>query len=319
VSILRRSRGRIRRITAGTAVALLVAVTAYAAPALADPQDDQQDDPELQQQIDPDQEVAEDETVLDLGHVDMGPRFQDGEWTLMVHDDTELAGSVWRYLDRTVVQVLDASQVTVPEDEEYSFLGAEPGEKVHVVPQTQNTDVVWLGWNTQDPEVMDQLDRGVTLTMGHVTGPGDLLVYLQAGGFGEPDVLWDSREASGQDLWVDVNTHTHANWVFTEPGVYLVEITATADLIDGETVSDTQYLRFAVGDETDAQEAMTAEPEKAPEGSDGANTEDDGESAISSAVWWIALTVVIVLLLATVVVVVVVRARRAKRRALSER
>lgn len=314
-----RSRDRLRWVTAGMAGALLVGMMAYAAPVLADPQDDQQDDPELEQQIDPDQEVSEDETALDLGHVDMGPRFQDGEWTLMVHDDTELAGSVWRYLDRTVVEVLDASQVTVPDDDEYSFLGAEPGEDVHVIPQTQNPEVVWLGWNTQDPEVMSQVDRGATLTMGHVTGPGELVVYLQAGGFGEPDVLWDSREAPGQDLWVDVNTHTHANWVFTEPGVYLVEITATADLIDGEAVSDTQHVRFAVGDETDTEEAMTAEPEDAPAGSDTENGDNESDSGIPAMVWWIALAVVIVLALVSAAVIVVVRGRRAKRKALAER
>ncbi|OUZ07628.1 hypothetical protein BHE97_16130 [Aeromicrobium sp. PE09-221] len=298
----------------------MIAALIHAGPVHADPQDDQQDDPELEQQIDPDQDVATDETTLETGHVDMGPRFTDGEWTLMVHDDTALDGSVWRYLDRTVMRVLDAGQLTVPDDEAYSFLGAEPGSEVHVVPQTQNADVVWLGWNTQDPEVISRVDRGVTLTMGNVTGPGELLVYLQAGGFGEPDILWDSREAPGQDLWVDVNTHTHANWVFTEPGVYLVQLTATADLIDGASVEDTQYVRFAVGDDTDVDEALTAEAEETPPAGDGDDAaQDDAGAGIPSMVWWIALSVVVVLLLALAVVVSLIRGRRAKQRALAGR
>ncbi len=309
-----------RRSLTALAGVLAIGALTYAVPAHADPQDDQQDDPELEQQIDPDQDLMTDEAALDAGHVDMGPRFQDGEWTLMVHDDTALEGSVWRYLDRTVMRVLDAGQLTVPDDEAYSFLGVEPGAEVHVVPQTQNADVIWLGWNTQDPEVMSRVDRGVTLTMGHVTGPGELMVYLQAGGFGDPDVLWDSRGAPGQDLWVDVNTHTHANWVFTEPGIYLVELTASADLVDGETVEDTQFVRFAVGDDTDVAETLTVEPEETSDDAGGDDeAQEDADSQVPAMVWWMALALVVVFLLVLAVAVSLIGGRRAKQRALAGR
>jgi surface-anchored protein len=46
--------------------------------------------------------------------------------------------------------------------------------------------------------------------------------------------------------------------VFSKPGVYLVQVKIDAELVDGKTVSDTQVLRFAVGSETDAEEAFTA-------------------------------------------------------------
>ncbi|MBM9463637.1 choice-of-anchor M domain-containing protein [Aeromicrobium sp. YIM 150415] len=315
-----RTSSHFRRIGAALAGTLVIGALICAGPVHADPQDDQQDDPELEQRIDPDQDVATDEVALDAGHVDMGPRFSDGTWTLMVHDDTAVEGSVWRPLDRTVMRVLDAGQLTVPEDEAYSFLGVDPGAQVHVVPQTQNPEVVWLGWNTQDPQVMSRVDRGVTLTMGDVTGPGELLVYLQAGGFGDPDVLWDSREAPGQDLWVDVNTHTHANWVFTEPGVYLVELTATADLVDGDRVEDTRYVRFAVGDDTDVDEALAAEPdETTAHDTGGDEAQENSDPAVPALLWWAALAVVVVLLLALAVVLSLIRGRRAKRRALAGR
>ncbi|WP_314705637.1 TIGR03769 domain-containing protein, partial [Rothia mucilaginosa] len=51
------------------------------------------------------------------------------------------------------------------------------------------------------------------------------------------------------------------NWVFTAPGEYLLKVTASAELSDGSTVSDTRYLKFAVGDSAsaDALYAMEAQ------------------------------------------------------------
>lgn len=287
---------------------LLAPVTAVAQP----PSDD------LDQTIDADQPVATDRAVLAQGHVDLGPRYVDGEWTLMVHDDSA-DPSVWRSLDRSVFQVSDKAVLPVPEDPAYSFAG-EPGTRVYVVPQVQNPDVAWIGWNTQDPEVMATIDGGVTLTLTGVDGPGELFVYLQAGNFGAADVLWNSTKDERQDIWVDVNTHTHANWIFTKPGVYLVQVEVTADLVDGRTVSDTATLRFAIGDTTDVEPAFAADtsasdkaaatPADAPS-DDGAATEADSRPSVA-----VLVIGAVALVLVAGVVVVVVRGRAAKRRAL---
>ena len=270
---------------------------------------------ELDQTIDAGQQIASGQAVLSKGHVDIGPRFVDGEWTLMVHDDS-VDPSVWRHLDETVFQISDKAVLKVPDDPAYSFIGV-PGTSVYVVPQVQNPDVAWVGWNTQDPEVMETIDAGVTLTLTGVDGPGDVFVYLQAGNFGAADVLWDSTKDEPQDLWVDVNTHTHANWVFTEPGVYLVQAEVTADLVDGRTVTDTAVIRFAIGDATDVQSAfaarMAAPEPQAEESSAAADTaaEDDGGP---SPVVFVIGAVAVALLVA--VAVVLARGRAAKRRAL---
>ncbi|MBB4908716.1 choice-of-anchor M domain-containing protein [Actinophytocola algeriensis] len=278
----------------------------------------------LDQTIDSGQSVATDRKVLSQGHVDVGPRFTDGEWTLMVHDATS-DPSVWRHLDRTVFQVSDAGVLPVPDDPAYSFIGL-PGTPVHVLPQVQNPDVVWVGWNTQDPEVMATIDGGATLRMSGVDGPGELFVYLQAGNFGAADVLWDSTKDGAQEVWVDVNTHTHANWVFTEPGVYTVRVEVTADLVDGSTVTDSQALRFAVGDATDVEAAFAADvPAPAP-GSASAQPAaradeaagDGGGEGGGPGLLLFAIGAVAVLLLAGVFVVAA-RGRAAKRAALSAR
>ncbi|MDR1078148.1 MAG: choice-of-anchor M domain-containing protein, partial [Propionibacteriaceae bacterium] len=236
---------------AGLAWTLLAGPTAWA-----------DDDPNLDQTIDQSLAVVAGERVLTTGHVDLGPKFVDGVWTFLIHDDLARAdaasASVWRHPDQTVLQVLDQARLTVPDDPAYAFVGAAPGSSVWVVPQTQNPAVVWLGWNTQDPEVMRAIDRGVTLSLTGLIGPGTVTTYLQSGSFGEPQLLWDSRIDQPQPIWVDVNTHTHANWVFTAPGVYLIELEAAADLVDGTTVSDRQVIRFAVGSEQDPAAALAA-------------------------------------------------------------
>ncbi|NDL60481.1 choice-of-anchor M domain-containing protein [Phytoactinopolyspora mesophila] len=280
------------------------------------------DDPDLEQEIDSDQEVSTETAVLDDGHVDMGPRYVDDEWTFLIHDDTA-EPPVWRWMEDTVFQVSDAARLAVPDNDAYAFLPAEPGTEVHVVPQAQQPGVVWLGWNTQDPAVMETVDRGVTLRLRRVEGPGEMVMFLQSGDLGDPEPLWDSREEYPQDVWVENNTHTHANWVFSEPGVYLVEVEATADLVTGETESAVEVMRLAVGNETSTDEALNAEyvltqdaalDDPGAESGDGeasGDAEDTGGGVATGLLIAVAGGVALLIALA----VVVFRGRRAKARA----
>jgi len=247
---------RMRLVGVAAALALLLTPTAAAWAASAPA------DPNLDQRIAADEPIVHGAHVISSGHVDIGPRFVDGRWTLLLHDDEHKgdpgATSVWRPLDETALHVVDAARLTVPSSDAYAFVGAAPGSTVWVVPQTQNPAVVWAGWNTQDPAVLQRIDRGATFSVDAVEGPGVLTVSLQSGDFGAPQVFWDSRVAGAQPIFVDVNTHTHANWVFTAPGTYLVRMTVAATLVDGTTASDTQTLRFAVGTDASTDDALRA-------------------------------------------------------------
>jgi len=277
------------------------------------------DDPAAGQVLDDSQTVATDEIVISEGHVDLGPHFLDGEWTLLAHDDTA-EPSVWRHLEKTVLRVTDAAILTIPDDPAYAFLGVDAGSEVHVLPQTQTAGVAWMGWNTQDPTVMSSIDRGVSLGLGRVEGPGDLVVYLQSGSFEAPDPLWDSRSADNDALWVDVNTHTHANWVFTRPGVYLVEATVSAELVDGSTVNDSRVIRFAVGDAANTGDALAGVLAGAPDAAAEEQPEAETPASDDGLVTVLVAAIVIVLLALVVgAVVVVVRGRRAKAKALAAR
>ena len=224
----------------------------------------------LTQTLSAEQPVASGRTEISAGHVDMGPRFNNGKFELMLHDDHGET-PVWRSLDEVIYRGSDKAILEVPNDPRYSFVGAPAGSKVYVIPQTETKGVIWPGWNTQDPQLVSKLNRGVNLTLEQVSGPGTFSLYLENGNFSAPQVLWSSTKSEPQKLWVEKNTHTHANWVFTAPGEYLLKVTASAELSDGSTVSDTRYLKFAVGDSASA-DALYAMEAQARGSSDSASS-----------------------------------------------
>lgn len=207
---------------------------------------------EENENFDPDTRV-----VLDAHHVDLGPRLIDHQLALQVRDDTKFPPT-WRPLDKVVLKVSDAALMDVPDSSEYDFLSFAAGKKAWVIPQVEVPGVVWLGWSTQHPSITENATLGVTFNYQGIEGPGDMALFVQPGNFQPPQPLFTSRTAGDQPTWVELNTHTHANWVFSAPGTYLVKLTITADLIDGTKAKTTDYLRFSVGDATDPNEAFDA-------------------------------------------------------------
>ena len=230
----------------------------------------------LTQTLSAEQPVASGRTEISAGHVDMGPRFNNGKFELMLHDDHGET-PVWRSLDEVIYRGSDQAILEVPNDPRYSFVGAPAGSKVYVIPQTATKGVIWPGWNTQDPQLVSKLNRGVNLTLEQVSGPGTFSLYLENGNFSAPQVLWSSTKSEPQKLWVEKNTHTHANWVFTAPGEYLLKVTASAELSDGSTVTDTRYLKFAVGDSANADALYAMEAQA--RGSSGSASSGSASSA----------------------------------------
>ena len=263
--------GRAMRMVRWPLVALLCAfaVIAGAPSSFADPSPD----PDLAQSVAAHEEWSNEASEISVGHVDLGPRLIDGQWRAGLRHDAE-SGAVWRDPNQTVLRVGDAAIMTAPDSDDYPFLADVAGKPVYVVPQTQNPGVVWLGWNTQDPAVTATIDRGLTMRVGPVSGPGRAWLFLQSGTFGKPLLLADSGAAPG-DVWIDSGTHVHANWAFSAPGTYTATVTFLGTTTAGEAVSASTTLRFAVGDAASASEALAmAAPAAAPA---------DGASASSSA------------------------------------
>ena len=236
-----------------TLSALLVSALLFivgAPSSVADPSPD----PDLAQSVAAHEEWRGEASEISAGHVDLGPRLIDGQWRAGLRHDAE-SGAVWRDPNQTVLRVSDAAIMTAPNSADYPFLADVAGKPVHVIPQTQNPSVVWLGWNTQDPAVTATIDRGLTMRVGPVSGPGRAWLFLQSGTFGKPLLLADSGAAPG-DVWIDSGTHVHANWAFSAPGTYTATVTFLGTTTAGEAVAASTTLRFAVGDAASASEAL---------------------------------------------------------------
>ena len=260
--------------------ALLVSVLlviAGAPSSFADPSPD----PDLAQSVAAHEEWSNEASEISVGHVDLGPRLIDGQWRAGLRHDAE-SGAVWRDPNQTVLRVSDAAIMTAPDSADYPFLADVAGKPVYVVPQTQNPGVVWLGWNTQDPAVTATIDRGLTMRVGPVSGPGRAWLFLQSGTFGKPLLLADSGAAPG-DVWIDSGTHVHANWAFSAPGTYTATVTFLGTTTAGEAVSASTTLRFAVGDAASASEALAmAAPAAADSASAGASASSSGAAPAAS-------------------------------------
>ena len=252
-------------------------VIAGAPSSFADPSPD----PDLAQSVAAHEEWSNEASEISVGHVDLGPRLIDGQWRAGLRHDAE-SGAVWRDPNQTVLRVSDAAIMTAPDSADYPFLADVAGKPVHVIPQTQNPSVVWLGWNTQDPAVTATIDRGLTMRVGPVSGPGRAWLFLQSGTFGKPLLLADSGAAPG-DVWIDSGTHVHANWAFSAPGTYTATVTFLGTTTAGEAVSASTTLRFAVGDAASASEALAmAAPAAADAASAGASASSSGAAPAAS-------------------------------------
>ena len=238
-------------------------------------------DPDLAQSVAAHEEWSNEASEISVGHVDLGPRLIDGQWRAGLRHDAE-SGAVWRDPNQTVLRVNDAAIMTAPDSADYPFLADVADKPVYVVPQTQNPGVVWLGWNTQDPAVTATIDRGLTMRVGPVSGPGRAWLFLQSGTFGKPLLLADSGAAPG-DVWIDSGTHVHANWAFSAPGTYTATVTFLGTTTAGEAVSASTTLRFAVGDAASASEALAmAAPAAADAASAGASASSSGAAPAAS-------------------------------------
>ena len=66
------------------------------------------------------------------------------------------------------------------------------------------------------------------------------------------------RQPYPQAVWVEINTHTHANWVFTDPASTSSTVEFAADLVGGGMVTDTRGTAFRGRRRTTADAAFAA-------------------------------------------------------------
>lgn len=181
--------------------------------------------------------------VLNQGHVDYAARLQGGQLTSQVKDGTVAGRTTWRDPSDAVFHLKSAARTTIPASG-FGFLGPA-GSAIWQIPQSQQSGLLWLGWNTEEIQA-SQLRGPLVWSLDKVEGPGRLAVYLFET-FGQPRVVFNSGDGLPDRYTVPVGTHAHGNWAFTKEGSYRLTFTHRATLADGRQVSDTAVVTFAVG------------------------------------------------------------------------
>lgn len=192
--------------------------------------------------------VCGDKLVLDHGHVDILAGHDDG-LTVGMKDETGIHadGAVMRTLDDVVLDVPEGARTVrrgVLEQDCLDFLGSE----FYLLPQTQNRELIWPGYNTQALDY-SKFEGGVDLRLEPVSVPeGAQWGVFTDQGFGQLDVLADSS-AGDHAIETDYPAHVHTNWAFSAPGVYAFDVSYAAKGADGARYeSAPQQLVFSVGE-----------------------------------------------------------------------
>lgn len=203
-------------------------------------------------------------TVLSRGHLDLSTRLLDGALDVSVRDDSAVP-AVHRAPAGVLIDVGPQAMLPVPADPAYSFLGS-PGEPLWMLPQIQDPDLPWPGWSTEALSAA-QIEGPVTWRLRRVRGPGEFALWTN-GGLGAPAVIFNSRDGLPDATAIPLGTHAHANWGFSQAGLYCLDLQMSATTSFGRAVSREQTLAFAVGldDLTGLSAADCPPPVQAPTG-----------------------------------------------------
>ncbi|WP_309112781.1 choice-of-anchor M domain-containing protein [Saccharothrix sp.] len=190
--------------------------------------------------------------TLNQGHVDaVAPRLLPDGLHVQVKDGTATGVTTWREPADVEFRVPAAARTELPAQPALSFLG-NAGKQVFLLPQTQRTDLLWTGWNTEELRPAD-VSGAVTWRLTAVDGPGPFGLFT-TGSFGAPEVIFNSVDGLPDTLSVPLGTHAHANWAFAEPGRYRLTFAVDAQAADGRPLTDTETFTFVVGDGGQAQQ-----------------------------------------------------------------
>ena len=178
--------------------------------------------------------LLSDPVEIARGHLDVRLTQASGEggltYGLAVKDDslTNARTSVLRTVGSTTLAVAPNARFVRPaslSDPSYDVLGPV-GTATYVLPETQNSDIVWPGLSTEGIDYA-ALPDGADLTLHLAQAPeGARVAFFQGGTFGAgAKVHFDSTKGDGLVHTTEA-THMHGNWVFSAPGTYRIEVGA---------------------------------------------------------------------------------------------
>lgn len=178
--------------------------------------------------------------TLEHGHIDaFTVSVGNGMAALQILEDVT-GYRVLREPESVLLRVKESAYSSIP--------GLPGGPAGYVLPLTQDPNLIWPGWDTNRTTVSGYTDVRINVT--GVSGPGQVFLYSRTpfgalttipglAGYTLPGTIHESTPA-----------HTHAQWVFTQPGVYVLtaHAIATNPGTGASLATSTHTYVFQVGD-----------------------------------------------------------------------
>ncbi len=182
-------------------------------------------------------QTSQSQTILATGHTDVGIGYDTNlsgaaAWDLHIHKELPLPDEEFEP-DEALFLAGPAASNAVPANPLFGFLGA-PGAPVWILPQTANSNLLFLGIGAEEIGAGIFAGNTVTLTLTSISGPGNFFLYT-TDGFGTPTVQMNSSNglSSVDSVILAAGGHEHYNWAFTAPGTYELRFTASGTLAPG--------------------------------------------------------------------------------------
>lgn len=180
------------------------------------------------------------DAILTTEHVDLGLGYTAlGGWDLHVHDEDNAA----EYAPAAALLYASvAARINRPAGAQFDFIGVGAGQQFWLLPLSQNPNVLFLGIGAEEVETgsfasyletdarVNQTAAWMKLALREVRGPGEVSLWSNDN-FGAPKVWWSSDEGgitASDAAFVVAQSHAHFNWGFTAPGLYEVDVEASA-------------------------------------------------------------------------------------------
>lgn len=201
---------------------------------------------------------AADRLLIDSGHVDaFNVEAKDGALVLDLKEDVT-GHQVHHAPEAVELHVKSAAKSTIP--------AGYPGEgEGYALPVTQDPNLLWPGWDTLGTQAPG-VGPAIELHFINVSGPGTIHLF-GSGNFGGPAPLLEggaTELTSGAVRNQSYPAHTHANWVFSAPGVYTIKVQATGTINGKKAESNEATYTFTVGDEFRGAASSKPEPDQKP-------------------------------------------------------
>ena len=158
--------------------------------------------------------------TLEYGHIDAFAVSAAGGMAVLQLLEDVTGSRVLREAETVLLRVKEQAYASIP-------AGVPGGSAGYVLPLAQNPGLIWPGWDTNRTAMSGYSD--VSINILGVSGPGQVYLYTSAGsfggwrpllthgGYGLPGTIHESSPA-----------HTHAQWVFSQAGVYVLAVNAVA-------------------------------------------------------------------------------------------